>query len=1029
MSKKISRCLAALFAALVWMLAAGPVFAVDPDNVGSTLEGCKLPVGGTLPNGSGQFVCADANYTTGNLGKQWNELDLVPFRLTLQAKNAAPATQSYTVGVVVDNENAGHPGYDFLQTLTLNTALSSASCTAATVGPQAILDPGIGGTGKSLYRLVTINNQARGATCVYDFYARLAIGSHLFPGASLHTNMALQTPTGVSCGGTGCADVSIPVNEISPQEISKTMSATQNAERTWNVTKNATPGSLDFGDVCKAPAGPLEKKLEVTVTWTKLEASPSGDVTVVTNISAKNPAARVITINVTDSIYAGQTKAGAVLASKNSGDIDVGANFNGVLTTFTYTVPAASAGSVGDWLNDEAVATYTDKVTGVTVPGTTTAVAKAQIQTGTTINETANIADLESITGTGLTFKVATPLQTPALPAGTFVGYVAGNAATAVNWEVAGLTADGKVVFSKTVVLDQRRITSGSLTDVATLVSTDSGYTTGYTLFPVDIKSSAKVSLKVHKTIPVALKSGEKVVVNFTVAPTAGGAGIPVTVTFNGPSAIGAGADSDPIDNLDPASYTITEGTSTFFDAANPLGKAVVLVPDQVSKVLDLSPKAGGIMDASNCSGTVNFVNSLPNTDLPKAKVAKITLPTQTSSDAGWAWTFTLSGPAGFISEDVTANAGQAAAPFQQPLSIPGVYTVTEGTKTGWDLTKVIQPDASVAAGNSCSFTVTLGVADIGKVFECTFTNTKRGYVKVVKTLKGKTLTTEQFTFQLRQGASGSSEGTQLETLTTNVGSSGSTLNFVTKLLPTTVSQTNVYQMCESVAAGYMTAFTDPNDPLFVPNAFQPPTGVIPNPSVDNSWLCVNFTVAPGQTKTIAVDNAPPPGGRGLTIGYWKTHASCTTSSSSKDTALDRQLYKSSGILKSTKIDSLVFADHTTFGLYGQAPVANKDATKDCPYAVSLLDKRDFNGNKMASDPLFNMAAQLVAAELNLAAGAYTCGSVVNAVNTAEGLLNAKGFTGFGYSNPKLTAAQATLANATAAKLDDYNNNRPGVCP
>jgi hypothetical protein len=96
---------------------------------------------------------------------------------------------------------------------------------------------------------------------------------------------------------------------------------------------------------------------------------------------------------------------------------------------------------------------------------------------------------------------------------------------------------------------------------------------------------------------------------------------------------------------------------------------------------------------------------------------------------------------------------------------------------------------------------------------------------------------------------------------------------------------------------------------------------------------------------------------------------------------------------------------------------------------VSLLDKRDFNGAKKASDPLFNMAAQLVAAELNLAAGAKTCGAVVVAVNTAEGLLAMKAFTGFGYANPKLTAAQATLANTTATTLDDYNNNRTSVCP
>jgi hypothetical protein len=44
-------------------------------------------------------------------------------------------------------------------------------------------------------------------------------------------------------------------------------------------------------------------------------------------------------------------------------------------------------------------------------------------------------------------------------------------------------------------------------------------------------------------------------------------------------------------------------------------------------------------------------------------------------------------------------------------------------------------------------------------------------------------------------------------------------------------------------------------------------------------------------------------------------------------------------------------------------------------------------------------------------------------------LLATKAFTGFGYASPKLTAAQATLANTTATTLDNYNNNRTSVCP
>ena len=1017
MSKLIARCLSALFAAVLWGGGAGTAFAfTEGVHVGSTLEGCRNNFGGqplvTLPI-AGKFICPNAAYVTGNFG-HWFELDLVPHRLTTSLGGQAAATTDYDVYIAGDAITSGKIGWDVITVPVVNP-VSDASCSVS-AGVQSTLgtaaSPFGGGTDTVIYRQLTIH-QAKNTTCVFDWVQRLALGSHLYSGSSLQSYLAVQE------GLSGSKKtISLPVEKLQAQEMSKTMTASQNAERAWNVTKTATPGSLDFGDVCKAPAGPLEKEVQVTVTWTKLGTSPNGDVTVVTNINAKNPAARVITINVTDKVYTGQDATGTLLATQNSGDIDLAANFNGLAKTFNYTIPAANAGSIGAYLNDVAVATYIDKVTGIPIPGNTTATAKAQIQLGTTLNETASIADLETITGTGLGFKVADPL----LLNGAFTGgYTAGTLATSVGWGVTGLNADGSVTFVKKVVLDQPRITTGELTDVATLVSTDSGFTTGASLFPVGIRSSATVSLKVSKTIPLALKAGESIVVNFTVTPTGGGASTPVSVTFNGPSAIGASAESTPLTGLAPASYTVTEGSSTFFDAAHPGGLALNLVPTLGQQTLNLSPKAGGVMDAGNCSGTVSFVNNIPNGDYPTAKVKKITDPVLGAADPDYVWTFTLSSTSpDFVSETITANAGGGFVTFVSPLAFEGTYTVTETVRPKWDLTGVILPSGA-SATTLCTFAVDFPL-DLSKNFECTFTNTKRGTVKVVKTLKGGPLTAEQFTFQLRKGAGSNADGTALETLTTNVAPSGSTLNFTTLLVPGAT-----YQMCESTQAGWMTSFNTPTSPLYVPGAFMPPGVSIPNVGVDNSWLCVDFTVAPGAVKTFNVDNSPPPGGRGLTIGYWKTHASCTSSSTKKDPALDKQLFASAGILKSSKIDSLVFADHTTFGLYGQ----NAASTADCPYAVSLLDKRNFGGTKMASDPLFNMAAQLVAAELNLASGAYTCPAVANAIASAEALLGTKGFTGVGtgYAAPKLTAAQASLANTLATKLDDYNNNRPGVCP
>jgi hypothetical protein len=83
------------------------------------------------------------------------------------------------------------------------------------------------------------------------------------------------------------------------------------------------------------------------------------------------------------------------------------------------------------------------------------------------------------------------------------------------------------------------------------------------------------------------------------------------------------------------------------------------------------------------------------------------------------------------------------------------------------------------------------------------------------------------------------------------------------------------YQICEWVFPGWNTNLAG-DGPLFVPNSIIPPS--LPNPNVNNLTVCADFTVASGQTRTFMVDNTPPPGGRALTIGFWKNWASCSDS-------------------------------------------------------------------------------------------------------------------------------------------------------
>ena len=497
-SSAMHRWFGGLLAALFWALLSGGAFAfTEGVHVNTTLEGCRNDGTILLPIG-GKFVCPDAAYTTGNLGKGWNELDLVPHRLTTTLGSQTTATTDYNVYVAGDGITNGKLGWDVVSVPVVNTAKSDASCSVSPVGGQLTLgdatNPFGGGTDTVIYRQLAIH-QAKGTTCVFDYYERLALGAHLYPGSSLQSYLAVQE------GLSGSKKtISIPVNEILPQELRKDMAATADSDVQWNLTKAADTASINFGNVCAALDGPLSKQVTFTVKWEKV-GTTAGGVTFVTNVYAKNPAARIITVNVTDNVYQGTTQTTLLdSASTPAGGVDVPANTELLVLTHTKTL-ASSAGGVGDFLNDVATATYTDKVTGIPVPGTTTATASAQIGTGTVTNSFAAIADSESITGTGLTFSVAQPAI------GAFSGYTAGTQTVGpVDWGITGETATNQVDFVKTVYLDAPRVTSGTLTDTAVLVASPPPAPDGFTMTAgpvnVSITSSAEVKLTLSKTIP-----------------------------------------------------------------------------------------------------------------------------------------------------------------------------------------------------------------------------------------------------------------------------------------------------------------------------------------------------------------------------------------------------------------------------------------------------------------------------------------------------------------------------------------------
>jgi len=107
--------------------------------------------------------------------------------------------------------------------------------------------------------------------------------------------------------------------------------------------------------------------------------------------------------------------------------------------------------------------------------------------------------------------------------------------------------------------------------------------------------------------------------------------------------------------------------------------------------------------------------------------------------------------------------------------------------------------------------------------------------------------------------------------------------------------------------------------------------------------VCTDFRVDPGQTRTFAVDNIPPPGGLARTIGFWKNWASCAASKGKQKPVLDQ---------------TLAAADPVGIAIGALTLHAG-----DCLKAVRLLDKSTVDTDKkMASDPAltFKLASRLL---------------------------------------------------------------------
>jgi hypothetical protein len=456
---------------------------------------------------------------------------------------------------------------------------------------------------------------------------------------------------------------------------------------------------------------------------------------------------------------------------------------------------------------------------------------------------------------------------------------------------------------------------------------------------------------------------------------TATAASFTMSVTGGSPASF-AGSETGTVVTLTAgASYSVGGGAVTGYTQASAVG---------------------------SCTGTLNVGDqktcTITNTDIaPVLKVAKSLVP---STDTG-KFNLTIDGTHFASAPNDPAGNGDATAFV--PVSAGVQHTVGETAVLPALLTSYV---TTYGAPCDASGHITLA---LGASATCTITNTLKGKAQVIKTVNaGSAPTPGNFTFELRTGAdSSTSRGDPaLETEPVN-GTTGGTITFNTLLTPGIH-----YQICEQIVEpGWFTTLG--------PNSFA-----LYNPGGTNiGERCVDFTVTAGQLITFNVNNFfLSTQGFGTSIGFWKDWASCAGSSGGQKPALDQTLAVSEALSPPPYGPGVAIG---TLRLDGSVAIPN--VALSCQPAVDLLNKSTIGAKpaKMASDPAFNMAAQLLAAILNVDAGAAICSNNEIVVNYADTLLAAHGFNGLTYT--PFSPAEATLANTLATLLDTYNNSGP--CP
>ena len=722
----------ALVAALIGLLLGIPpaAMAVDPipgytgpaphSSTSIQFEGCNLdkskegtydplatPPVLTCDSGAIWPVGSDA-YTSGNLGKEWEELDLVPHRFGTDSSGSP--LQTYQIVVGADNLIDDYPlkiGYDQIANFVFNAALSTGDagqCQLTLVGGNSTGDYGIGGAMEQIVQVVEIT-QAANTKCVWDYVERLAITSSRISGSSNRSYIV---------AGTGQQSIPIP-SDISPQALSKEMSAVEDSLVKWTIAKEADPVTFDFGNTCNMDV-PDTKEVLVTITFTK-GATEYGELTATTTAQATNPSSRFVRYNCTDEVY-GVPEGGSteqLLSTELITDWDVDP---GMASRDIEHILSPGSRQLRDVLTCQLSVEDILTPGSYLLVGTLSAEASlpdADIAAGDVVNEQVVVTDVESITA-GTVYYDFSAAKTGGV-SGAFVGYTPGDFGDGpVNWESSPQSDSGTVQFTKTVRVQRGVDAAGTLEDTASIDLTDT----------TDVTATASTTFSTQPLIDLVInKSLGFTVANETVwdfVVKAGACDGSEVATAQITIAGGSGSGTTTVHDLSPGTYCVSETVpSGWVPAGNPQNVTLTL---------------------PSCEGSVDFTNNPAAGFYAQVEVKKITNPT--GSEAGW--TFDLTGSGGGESAMVTTTSADFIR-FNLDGGLnagadPGSYVITEQGQAGWDLqvnktysvSGCLDSDRNVSpmSVESCTFNVQYD-RDAGCVFQCAFENIQQGTIIVEK--------------------------------------------------------------------------------------------------------------------------------------------------------------------------------------------------------------------------------------------------------------------------------------------------------